>query len=378
MSNRQMGRFWRKAGLFKLVIGIALSAIGSVAVSPSAQASLKLCNETSYMLQAAIAQKANKKWKVEGWWTIQPGTCATAIKDNLREKDFYTFARSIPGHVGGVKAWGGRYFFCTGSDTFSLDNPPNCEQEGLQLLGFARVETDGSKDWTDTFTETAEYDDKKARIAGVQRLLKDIGYDRVGIDGYMGRQTRLAITKFKKENKLPDGEALTNELFDALARVANAQVQKAGLELCNSTDFDLFAAVADNVDSPPQFVSRGWYQIAKGQCKRVIKDPLTKSSYFAYAEVDLPNGDFYAWGGARGFCVNDIRFSINSEGSCMVRGYAERRFVEVATEGKTHTRYYFTMDNYSEPELPPALPEAEDAAEVQPPSSPESSGDVNG
>lgn len=339
---------------------------------------MKLCNESSYMLQAAIAHKSNKKWKVEGWWTIQPGTCATAIKDNLREKDFYTFARSIPGHVGGVKAWGGRYFFCTGADTFSLDNPPNCEQEGLQLLGFARVETDGSKDWTDTFTETAEYDEKKARTAGVQRLLKDIGYDRVGIDGYMGRQTRLAITKFKKENKLPDGEALTNELFDALARVANAQVQKAGLELCNSTEFDLFAAVADNVAAPQQFVSRGWYQIAKGQCKRVIKDPLTKSSYFAYAEVDLPNGDFYAWGGERQFCVNDIRFAIDSEGSCTVRGYAERSFIKVDTQGNTHTRYYFTMENFTEPERPVAVPAVEGAAEAQPAELSPTTGDANG
>lgn len=352
MTVNFMRTFLRTIGHLRAVAGFCLVAGLGLGAAGPAEASLKLCNETSYMLEAAIAHKPGSKWRVEGWWSIQPGTCATAIKENLRDREYFTFARSITGHVGGRKAWGGRFSFCTGNGTFSLDNPPNCEQSGLQLLGFSRIETGGAKNWTNTFSENAELDLKKARIAGIQRLLRDIGYERVNIDGYVGRRTRLAITKFKKENKLRPGDELTNELYDALARAANEMVQQAGLELCNSTDFDLFAAVADNASAGAAWVSRGWYQLGKGQCTRVIKDPLSKSSYFAYAEAILPGGDFYSWGGEKSFCVNDIRFSIDSEESCTVRGYDQRNFGKVEVNGKTHTRYHFTMKNYFEPALP--------------------------
>jgi uncharacterized membrane protein len=339
---------------------LAVLWVSSFGFARPAEASLNLCNDTSYVLKAAVAYSKGKKWQVEGWWSIQPGTCSIAIKEPLKSQDYYTFAQSIPGHEGGVKAWGGRYTFCTGVGTFSLANRPNCEQDGLTLLGFSKIDTGGEKSWTSNFSEAADFDRKKARIAGIQRLLNDIGYDRVNIDGYVGRRTRLAITKFKSDNKLPPGEELTNELFDAMARAANDRVQKAGLELCNSTEFDLFAAVADSATSGIP-TSRGWYHLGKGQCARVIKDPLKDASYYAYAEAELPTGDFYVWGGEKTFCTNDIRFSIESKETCTTLGYAERGFAEVKLTGEPHSRHNFTMSNYTEPAI--AAP-AENSPEV--------------
>jgi len=333
--------------------------------TPKAEAALTLCNESSYMLEAAVAHPSGSKWKVEGWWSVQPGACVTALKEPLKKSDYYTFARSIPGHEGGTKAWGGRFAFCTGEDTFSLTNRPNCQQAGLKVLGFSKIETDGADEWTSTFTETAGFSANKARIAGIQRLLGDIGYDRVNIDGFMGRRTRLAITKFKKENKLKPDDFLTTELFDGLARAANAKVRAAGLELCNETEQDLFAAVAEPVKTQEAWASRGWYHLTKGSCLRVIKDPLEKQFYYVYAEANVPAGELHVWGGKKEFCTNNIRFSIDSDQNCALRGYDHTGFVEINTDKKVQWKHTFTGSNRTNP--PPAQVvevEAEDLGET--------------
>ena len=315
------------------------------------------------MLEAAVAHPSGSKWKVEGWWSVQPGACVTALKESLKKSDYYTFARSISGHEGGTKAWGGRFAFCTGEGTFSLTNRPNCQQAGLKVLGFSKIDTGGANKWTSTYTETAGFSANKARIAGIQRLLRDIGYSRVNIDGFMGRRTRLAITKFKKENKLKPDDFLTTELFDALARSANDKVRAAGLELCNETERDLFAAVAEPKGAKDAWASRGWYHLTKGSCLRVIKDPLEKQFYYVYAEANLPQDDLMVWGGKKEFCTNNIRFSIDSDQDCALRGYGQTGFAEINTDKKVQWKHVFTMANITDPPPQAIIPvEEEDLA----------------
>jgi uncharacterized membrane protein len=296
------------------------------------------------MLEAAVASPAGAKWKVEGWWSLQPGNCTTAIKDPLKGDDYYTFARSISGHEGGIRAWGGRYAFCTGEGSFSL------------------TETNNNQKWTNTFTEPAGYSSSKARVAGVQRLLGDIGYDRVSIDGFMGRRTKVAMAKFKKEMGLAKGEDLTPEFFDAMARKANERVQQAGLELCNETPHDLFAAIAYE-DDETGWTSRGWYHLKNGTCIKALKDQLAKPQYFVYAEAEIGDGETMVWNGERVFCTNTIRFSIEGDQNCAVRGYDQRGFVKIAPEENAHWKHAFSLSNLGVAVGGPETPEAEGTTE---------------
>ncbi len=336
---------------FGLVLGVIV-ALGVVITPQSAEASLKLCNQTSYMLEGAIAYRANGRWKVEGWWTLQPGLCNTVIQEPLRGDDYYTFARAIEGHRGDVEAWGGGYAFCTGEGTFSLTNKSDCAAEGLSLFGFAKVDHGNVQAWTNTFTEPVEYSASKARIAGIQRLLIDIGYKQVRIDGYMGRRTRLAIAKHKREHKLPEGDFLTNALFDSLSREANRQASDAGLQLCNQTPHPLHAAVGYE-KSKDNWVSLGWFHLVQNECRKVLKDKLDRQHYYTYAEADIGEGEILVWGGKREFCVNDIRFAIEGDKNCTTRGLDSRSFRQINTEKRGKWRDFFTIENMSVEENEP-------------------------
>lgn len=326
-----------------LLLSFGGFACFSAAADP-ALASLKQCNNTSYVLETAIAYRASNRWKVEGWWTLQPGTCKTVIQENLKGEDYYTFARSIVGHLGDVKAWGGAYPFCTGDGTFSLTNKTDCETEELALHYFSRLATGGSKDWVNTFTEPSDFTASKARTAGIQRLLKDIGFNRVHIDGFMGKRTRMAISKFKKDNKLPAGDFLTPELFDGLARAANRQAEDMGLQLCNETPHKLFAAIA-YPEGKKKWTSKGWYEIPEGECIKTLKDKLDQRYYYTYAEAELGPNEMMIWGGERAFCVNNIRFDIGEGIDCAAQGYDIRSFRRIDTEKRNTWKDFFTIEN---------------------------------
>ena len=134
-----------------------------------------------------------------------------------------------------------------------------------------------------------------------------------------------------------------------MARVANAKVRAAGLELCNETTQDLFAAVAEPTGTQEAWASRGWYHLTKGSCLRVIKDPLVKQFYYVYAEANLLTEELYLWGGAKEFCTNNIRFSIDSDQNCASRGYDHTGFVEIDTIKEVQWKHTFTSANRTEP-----------------------------
>lgn len=338
--------------IFKLAFAslVMMTAMLSGAHEASAaKPGLTLCNETSYMLEASVAHQAAGKWKVEGWWTLQPGLCETVVRESLKGGEYYAFARSIPGHNGGTKAWGGRYAFCSGKGTYSIINQANCEQNGLSVHGFAKIDVGSSDAWTNSFTEPAGYNRDKARIAGIQRLLADVGIEKVRVDGFMGRKTRLAITKYKQEKNISAGDFLTEELFDAMSRTANSLSTQTGLELCNETGHKIYAAIAYDGGKQTGWISRGWYLVPRGECVKAIKDKLDHRYYYSYAEAELPGDEVVVWDGDRSFCTNTVRFSIEGDKSCEARGYDIRPFRRIDTENRGRWKEFFTADDPSVP-----------------------------
>lgn len=338
-----------RSGLHRLLMAVGVFG-GALASASTAQAELKLCNETSYVLETAIGYDTGDEVISQGWWTLYPGDCRVAIQQEL-EPDFryLSFARSIKGHKGGIKSWGGTAPLCTGSGRFTRDEHRACPNPNDQRFGFARVNHESKADWTVSFSEPKQYSLQKARIAGVQRLLGDVNGSIKNVDGFMGRGTRRAISAYKSEAGLQTGDELTNELFARLTRDAQAALQERGLEFCNRTDREIWAALAFQKENNPP-TSKGWYRLAPGQCALTVKDAVDGGNYFAFAETEADeNGNRDRWGGSRFFCVNAVMFSIEGAEDCALSGYEARGFRAIKIDGGSRWTENFSTANRSVP-----------------------------
>lgn len=62
-----------------LALALALTLAPDLAWSE-----LRICNETSDRHSVAVGYKADGTWLSEGWWILEPGDCATLVKDDLK------------------------------------------------------------------------------------------------------------------------------------------------------------------------------------------------------------------------------------------------------------------------------------------------------
>lgn len=336
----RMSAIWT-AGL--VMLGLA------VAAATPARAELKLCNETSYVIESAIAYETRSGFTSQGWWIIQPGLCRVIIQQELDPNvRYFTFGRAIRGHLGAIKSWGGRFPFCTGKGRFQETEHKDCESVGKHRYDFSFVDIQGRKSWTASFTEPDAFSPQKARVAGAQRLLKEAGYDIERSDGFISTKTKKAIEVYKKDKSLPPSEELTQQMFQQLIDEANKREEESGLELCNVTNQALWGAVG--LEEQGALISRGWFLLPAGECAKVIKDKLPPGTYYAYAENETPGElDRKSWGGNRFFCVNNVKFDIRGAEDCALRGFEPRGFRKVDVQGKPRFKEYFTAENQSVP-----------------------------
>ena len=88
---------------------------------------------------------------------------------------------------------------------------------------------------TVTFTEDDNFG-RLAVMAGIQRLLGDIGYETGTIDGFGGVRTREAISAFKLRYQIR-GNPSNSDLLARLLDTAAEQSEERGLIMCNKTDY---------------------------------------------------------------------------------------------------------------------------------------------
>jgi uncharacterized membrane protein len=70
-----------------------------------AKADLKLCNRTSYVLDAATQTIVkNTESLTQGWIHLVPGGCMVAVKGQLSGASYLVYARSSLAHAGTAKA----------------------------------------------------------------------------------------------------------------------------------------------------------------------------------------------------------------------------------------------------------------------------------
>ncbi|MCR9195532.1 MAG: DUF1036 domain-containing protein [Hyphomonas sp.] len=154
----------------KIFLGIFAIALTSVLpVTASAQANSdgwEVCNDSSYIIEAATGRYEGQGVVVQGWKRLRPGACEKVIEGPLQPGIHYLFGRSSTAHRGGRKVWAGKSNLCidpTGS--FAVENIPNCSVMGLESREFRPVLIESSKRWRTSFTETDKRNLEQASAA---------------------------------------------------------------------------------------------------------------------------------------------------------------------------------------------------------------------
>jgi len=305
------------------------------ATSTSATAAWEICNETSYIMRVATAYIRAGKINPKGWDKAQPGECITQIVPISSPR--YVYAESDPVHQGGIREWSGSVPLCVSSSDFSADATKSCQLQNLETRNYLTV--DPAEPRT-TFIEPDNFG-KNSATAGMQRLLKDIGYKITRIDGLPGRRTTRTLSTFKKENEL-EKNIDDNVLIDALAEAAKTKQAEVGLEVCNNSSSRIWTAVATRDDG--DWKSRGWWSIEQGACLRTLTKTLqgTDAHYYALAENILEGEDGQETGPDKRlrsvaaspaqFCVAEAKFSALGREYCLESGYAVANFRPVPTD----------------------------------------------
>jgi uncharacterized membrane protein len=317
---------------------VLCAALALLCVGTPAEAALKLCNRTSYILYAATASirntQARNPAETQGWTRIAPGDCQVARAEDLTAQTYLVHARSSLAHGGPAKAWGGNFPMCVEDTNFHLDQSVTmaaCRNDAF-ALPFAALNTGGRRSWTMTLDESPALPSLlAAQLAGVKRLLRDNGYAVGAIDGSPDKKTGIALTAFRKRMNFPE-RAGNAELFAALEKQALKTNAPAGYTICNDSKAMLEAALAQT--EAGHSGSRGWWMVPPGACARAITTPLGKAAYYLFAR--RKDGKAIVSGPDK-FCIAPTRFESHARGNCAARGQAEAGFRHTATAGLAGT-----------------------------------------
>jgi uncharacterized membrane protein len=311
--------------------GVLLLACGFAAVASPADAAMKACNRTSYVLYAATGTVANTNVVSQGWTRIAPGGCKTVLLNDLTAPAYYIYARSSLAHSGASRAWGGSMNICVKDANFSSQDSlsaAQCKSDDFFQLPFARVDTHAMRNWTTTFSESPALTTlAQAQLAGLKRLLGDVGYKIGAINGTPDKATDAAITDFRKRQRL-SASATMDDLFDALETEAMKTATPAGYSVCNDTAKSVAAALGQK--QRDDWVSHGWWKIAAGSCARLVGDLSGLDSLYLF--VQKIGGPPLVTGPNK-FCVTDIEFDIQGRSRCAARGMTETGFAETRVKG---------------------------------------------
>ncbi len=132
-----------------LYFAAALALTVAAALHPApAQASFKVCNEYKDHISTAVAYySADYDYFIsEGWWSLDPGQCKTAMAGDLKVKYVYVYGMNDNNSW----EWGGDYKMCVNpDDPFTLYNAQNkCP---FVYKSFREVDTGDYKSFTYTF-----------------------------------------------------------------------------------------------------------------------------------------------------------------------------------------------------------------------------------
>jgi uncharacterized membrane protein len=125
------------------------------------KAGLSFCNQTEYLVWAAVGYETDRGPESSGWIRVEPGACEKAIKGQLKKRDYFTYAEAVDENglipvIGGRELiWGGDAPFCTKPTRFQIQGRERCVERGLDTTGFKRIDTGEKLIWQETLTAPA-------------------------------------------------------------------------------------------------------------------------------------------------------------------------------------------------------------------------------
>jgi uncharacterized membrane protein len=344
---------WSARGFAKLAaLAALLLAFAIPSSAQGGQAGWELCNRTSYVIEAATGRPDGDEVIVEGWLRLRPGQCRIAVEPPLKPGIYFVYGRSSKAHRGGQRDWSGRTPLCVDTNgSFAVENPSSCASMGLEQRMFSAVRFGDAPGGSMTFNETELYNksDQSPENAGIQRLLNDAGIFQDTVDGYLGRESRAAITAFLAERKMPATTSKA-DLIDELEGVANRRARQVGMELCNRTGNRILAAMARS--RPDALESRGWWMIEANECIRAVDESLITAPHYVFAEMPTPQGVRRLKNAATVFCTSRAQFAILGNKDCEARRYRPEKFVETTPPEEGKLVYEFFESAFGPAEIP--------------------------
>ncbi len=333
-----LARLFSKRGAFAAlaaVVSVAALAFAGNAVAQQQQRApngWQICNETTYVLEAATGRPDGRSIQVQGWTRLRPGECRIAVSAPLARGTHYLYARTSSAHRGGRQQWTGEAVLCVDpTRQFQIENPPRCT-DSYEGRRFRRVLINKRDSWRTSFSEANQYSQSRSRQLGLQRLLEDAGFDvREGRGGVDPRRIASAIAQFRTTARLAPS-ASQDQLIDALETAARRRAGQVGLTLCNRTRGRVWTAIARRRGEG--WESRGWWALAPAGCVRTIDEVLIQEVYYVYASLDSPNGPRYLAAGGEPFCTSPARFAILGREHCDTRYYQTALFTRIGARNR--------------------------------------------
>jgi uncharacterized membrane protein len=299
---------------------LAGAALAGAAFAAPAHAG-QVCNETSFVIEAAKAWRDDGGLTSRGWQLLAPGACAEIDAPATAQQ--FLYARTTMAYPDGVREWRGDQLACVAAqEDFLLPNAAaGCEARGLEARGFRELSPEERR--RSVLIEHEEWGDAAAD-AGLQRLLRAAGHDVRLIDGVAGRNTRAMIAAFESETGQRFGDD-RGALMRALHEVALERNAAAGLSVCNQSGAPIAAAVGVTRGGEPE--SRGWWRVEDGACGRVLGGWMEEGDAFVYAKsLADETAPLPLLGGQEAFCIAPARFRAEGRSSCEARGYESADF----------------------------------------------------
>ncbi len=323
-----------KAGALAAFACAALAALTlSDAHAQQARGGWQICNETSFVLEAATGRPDGRAIVVQGWTRLRPGECRVTVGAPLARGVHYLYARTSPAHRGGRRQWAGDANLCVDpSRSFTIENPPQCSAMALEERRFRRVQINKRDSWRTSFAEAQTYTLTRARQAGIQRLLVDAGYEiRQGRGGVDPRAIAAAIAQFRSAARLQPN-ASEEQMIDALETAARRRSNLVGLTLCNRTNGRIWTAIARRRGEG--WESRGWWQLGPQGCVRALDEALLQEFYYVHATLMTDQGPRYLAAGGAPFCTSPARFAILGREDCETRYYDRTLFARIPSRDR--------------------------------------------
>lgn len=335
----------------QILLGLFLGLLVQVVTPTGAVAKYSLCNKSSYTLSAAIGYVDADRLATRGWWRLRPGQCKVVLTEQTNPGRYFIYAQGIAGHKGPLRTWSGDTVMCVeNSGFFNLRNQDVCRDDPLRQRKFFGVDVTQAAGgaWQTDFTEATTYTVYSAEVAGVQRLLNDIGLDAGRIDGAMGRSTQRVLANYRKKKGLVEGAGIDDKLIDALIDDANAAEAKLGLFYCNKTDNAVWSAIATPTGEDT-YNSKGWWRLDPGDCAKILKGELAQDHYYVYGAIEQGRGERRLAGGDKSFCINAVMFDSANETACADQDLDEAVFKRIEIGASPSATFDFLPDMFVAP-----------------------------